>query len=105
MAVLDANDQNFDELVAGEYTAVEFYGDYCGACEMFAPIFEETAADMPFLNFVHINVSHNRETGKRFGIEFIPTLYYFRNGEPVFHTTGAGDKKEFQKSLAKLLYA
>ncbi len=104
MAVLDANDQNFDEVIRGEYAIVDFYGDNCGACQMFAPIFESASNETPYIKFIHINVSHNPEIAKRYGIEFIPTVYYYRNGESVFKTSGAADSQELDRRIAKLLY-
>ena len=104
MAVLDANDRNFEELIQCDYAVVDFYGDYCGACELFAPLFEDTANDMPYIRFIHINVSHNPETARKNGIESIPTLFYYRNGERVHRSVGATDRENFNRHIAKMLY-
>lgn len=104
MAVLDANDKTFDEVIQGEYTVVDFYGDHCGGCIMLAPVFEEAANDMPFIRFVHINVTQNREIADRCGIRAIPTLYFYRDGEIVHTALGSMPRQELDRHIAALLY-
>lgn len=104
MTILEANDENFGELIQGEYTVVDFYGDHCGACVMLAPIFEEAANDMPYIRFIHINLSHNPKIGALYKIHAIPTLYFYRNGKIVHNAVGAMDREELNSHIAKMLY-
>lgn len=104
MGILNANSSNFEELVQGEYAVADIYGDHCGGCVILAPIFEEAANDMPFIRFVHINLSRNPEIRDRYGIHYIPTLYFYRNGKIVHTTTGSMDREELNRHIAKMLY-
>ena len=62
MAVIEATEENFDQLVQGaEYVMVDFYGDNCGACVGTAPYYREVADDMAFIRFIQVNTSVYRE--------------------------------------------
>lgn len=104
MAVLDAFDHNFDALINTEYAVVDFYGDNCGACVMLSPIFEATANEMPFIRFVHINVTHNRGIAERYNIHAVPALFFYRNGEIVYRELGAVPRKKLNQDIAVMLY-
>lgn len=104
MAVFDATDQNFSELLQCDYAVVDFYGDYCGACEVLAPVFRAASDDMPYIRFIHINTSHNPSAAERYKIEALPTLYYFRKGSPVHKSVGSADRQELNRHIARMLY-
>lgn len=104
MAVLDAHDENFEEMIHAEYAVVDFYGDNCGACVMLAPIFEAAANELSFIRFVHINVTHNRGIADRYNIHGVPTLFFYRNGEIVHRELGAVPREKLDRDIAKMLY-
>lgn len=104
MAILHATKENFDELLNTEYAIVDFYGDFCGACVELAPIFTAASNDYGVLRFIKVNTSVERELSERFGIHYIPTTIYFRNGQPVFRDVGSMDRETLDRFIAALLY-
>ena len=44
------------------------------------------------------------KTARKNGIESIPTLFYYRNGERVHRSVGATDRENFNRHIAKMLY-
>ncbi len=107
MAVLEANAQNFNEIIQGDYVVVDVYGPGCGACVMLAPIFERCSVKMPLLTFAHMNLAEDEQTEKLcadMGIMSMPTLLFYRKGEPVFRVTGSMSEDTLKGHLAKLLY-
>jgi len=104
MALIEATDKDFDELIQTEYAVVDFYGDHCGACTFTAPYFREAADDMAFIRFIKVNTSRYPELAKRFDIKGIPAFFYFYNGEVVHKSVGGMTTKEIRKQVAAMLY-
>jgi thioredoxin 1 len=92
--VIQLSDSNFvAEIINSKGTAiVDFYADWCGPCQMMAPIFEEAASEAKEAKFAKLNVDEARETAMKFGIMSIPTLIVFKDGKPVNQVAGVQDK-------------
>ena len=92
MALKHANDANFNELVSGNITLVDFWASWCGPCRMFGPIFEQVSEQIPDVNFVKFEIDEaNRRTPAKYGIRSIPSKMAFKNGELVEARTGVMD--------------
>ena len=104
MAVYEANEQNFDQLLDTDYAVVDFYGDHCGPCKLLAPVYGEAAADLAMLRFIKVSTDQCRGLAERFDIHLVPTLMFFRNGKAIHTCKGAMDRETLNGHLAKLLY-
>lgn len=104
MAIIKATAQNFDELVQADYVVVDFYGDHCGPCKYMAPFFHAASNDLPLIRFVKANTEVYPELSKRLGIQAIPTLHFYRNGELVHKVVGAVGRDVLDQYIAKMLY-
>lgn len=104
MAIIEANNETFDSLIDGPYAVVDCYGDFCSACVMLEPVYAAAANDMSFIRFSRINISRYGEVADRFGIQAMPTLLFFRNGELADRVEGSMERDELNKYLAKMLY-
>lgn len=104
MALMEATERDFDELIQTEYAVVDFYGDHCGACAFTAPYFREAADDMAFIRFIKVNTSRYPGLAKRFDVKGIPAFFYFCNGEVVHKSVGGMTIKEIRENVAKMLY-
>lgn len=104
MAVIEATEQGFDELIKEGYSMVDFYGDHCGACVFTAPHFREAADDMAFIKFIKVNTSQYPKMAERFDIIGLPTFLYFCDGEIVHRSDGGMDLRRIQEELAAMLY-
>lgn len=102
--ITEATDETFDELVNGEYAVVDCYGDYCGACVILRPVYEEAAADFAGITFLKINVSSNFQIAERFHMDAMPTLLFFRNGKEVHCALGSMDRAELNAHIGQMLY-
>ena len=104
MAIRYATDADYDALVSEGFVMVDFFSKTCGPCKMLAVVLEELDDEFPFLNIVKVDVDECPETAKKFNINGIPDVYYYRDGQVVTHETGFGSKQMVLDSLAKILY-
>ena len=74
---------------------VDFWAPWCHPCKMIMPqvaLFAEEYADKG-VTVYKLDVSENAETPKKFGIQGIPALFLFKNGEIVAKQAGGGVNK------------
>lgn len=101
---LTGND-TWKEFKNAEFCVIDCYGDNCVACVMLEPIYDAVADEMAEISFGRINITQYPEIADTYGIDAMPTLLYFRNGELVDQSIGSIDRKELLANIAKLLYA
>ena len=92
MAIIHVDTEQFDTevLQSKEPVLVDFWATWCGPCQMLAPVLEEIAADV---KVVKIDVDKNPELATAFGIENIPTVLAFRDGQIVGTSIGLVGKE------------
>jgi thioredoxin 1 len=92
--VSDASFEN-DVLKAAGPVLVVFWADGCGPCKMIAPALEEIARDLNGkLTIAKINIDHNPQTPKRYGVRGIPTLMLFKDGQVAATKIGNMPKRQ-----------
>jgi thioredoxin 1 len=83
-------------------TVVDFWATWCGPCRMIGPVLDELAGEMSDqVKFAKVNVDEAGETAARFGIQSIPCLVLFKNGQEVDRIVGAQGKQILKKWIAK----
>lgn len=81
---------------------VDFYADWCGPCQMMAPVLKEVAQEMgDKLKVIKIDVDKNQPIAQRFGVRSIPTLILFQNGEIKWQKAGVVTKRELTHVLSQ----
>lgn len=103
MAIVNVSDQSFSNDVEGQGTVVvDFWAPWCGPCKMLSPILEELSAELgDDVKIAKLNVDENPETASRFGVMSIPTLIFFKDGQPVDKVVGLNSKESLKNIVAK----
>jgi thioredoxin 1 len=99
MATKTVTDQSFssDVLGADGPVLVDFWAEWCGPCRMIAPALEEIAGSLDGkVKIVKLNVDENPKTAAKYGIQSIPTLMIFKNGQMTSRQIGALPKQKLE---------
>ena len=97
------NQDNFDSTIGSSSTPVlvDFWSEGCGPCRMLNPVLEEIAAAQVGKAVVaKVNIGEFPELAARFGITAVPTLIFFKSGQPVRTLRGVQSRREILTTLA-----
>ena len=103
--IVHVNDiKEFDELIAKKRVLVDFFATWCGPCRMLAPVIEEIDKEgLVKCDFAKVDVDELGEAAARFGINSIPTLIIFKNGQAVQTLVGFRGKPQLVESINKAI--
>ena len=83
---------------------VDFWAEWCGPCRMMAPAIEEMATEFEGVAKIgKVDVDSHPELAGSFGIQSIPTLVFFNDGEVVDAAIGAVSKQVLVDKLNALI--
>ncbi|MDD4849080.1 MAG: thioredoxin [Gemmiger sp.] len=103
MAVLTLTKENFDAevMAASEPVLVDFWATWCGPCRMMGPVVDAVAEETAGVKVGKVNVDEQPELARQYGVQSIPTLIVFKNGQPAAQSTGAVPKAKVLALLGK----
>ena len=78
---------------------LDFYADWCGPCNMVAPLVAELAEENPDYCIGKVNVDDEPELARQFAVTTIPTLVILNKGEVVRQSVGALPKDKLEAFL------
>ena len=93
----------YDATIEKGTVLVDFYANWCGPCQMLAPVLEEIdeSGAAPEVTIIKVNVDENMEIASRYGIQSIPTLILFKDGKIADTRLGYINKSQVLKFLGK----
>jgi thioredoxin 1 len=79
---------------------VDFWAEWCGPCHAIAPVLEKIADERKDeLRVVKLNIDEEQEIAMQYGIQSIPTIVMFKDGEPAAAALGAQPKGALERAL------
>jgi thioredoxin 1 len=93
---------NFAEEVLGSEVPVlvDYWADWCGPCHLIAPVIEQIAAEREgALKVGKVNVDEEPGLAAGAGVQSIPFVVLYRDGEPAAHALGAQPKRALEHAL------
>ena len=98
--------KDFENRVLGstEPVVVDFWAEWCGPCRMMAPVLDQLAGELEGrVSFAKLNVDENPELSIRYGVEGIPTLVVFAQGEEIGRIVGFAPKAHLLHNLEEIV--
>ena len=91
---IDQNNIQSEVMNSDKPVLLDFWAPWCGPCRMVVPIVEEIARERNDIKVGKVNVDEQPELAERFGVETIPTLLVFRNGQAGEPLIAPGSKAQ-----------
>lgn len=104
MATIELNQDNFESTVTNnDVVLIDFWASWCGPCNNFAPIYEETSEKYPNVVFAKVNTEKEQALAGHFQIRSIPTLMIFRDQIIIFSQAGSLPAPALEEVIEKAL--
>ncbi len=79
---------------------VDFWAEWCGPCHAVSPVLDRIVEERNGeLKLVKVNIDEEQELAIRFGVQSIPTMILFKDGQPAAATMGARPKGDIERQL------
>ena len=106
MATKTVTDASFkaDVLESDKPVLVDFWADWCGPCKMIAPALEEISDELAGkVTIAKVDIMENTDVATQIGVQSIPLMVLFKNGQPVAQKLGAAPKSQLKGWIESVL--
>jgi thioredoxin 1 len=96
---------SFGELIKGHKPVlVDFSAEWCGPCKMMPPILKELKDKVgDTVTILKLDIDRNPAVASAYGIQSVPTLMIFRDGEVKWRQSGVLRADEIKRVLDSVL--
>lgn len=98
--IINLTDENFEKAISQGTSIIDFWAPWCGPCIMQTPILEKLVQNnTQDFNVFKVNVDENQEVAMKYGIQSIPTIMIFKNGDVSNILIGVQDEDRLLKAI------
>ena len=97
----ELNESNLNAPVLEEkrLVLIDFWSPTCGPCRMLAPVLETLAKENASVVFLKCNVFENMNLASQLNISVVPTLIFYKNGNPILRLSGVQKQSKLQEII------
>jgi len=106
MSDLNFTDQTFkQEVLESEKPAiVDFWAPWCAPCRIVSPTIDDLSKEYEGkVKVGKMNVDENPQTAGQYGVMSIPSIIFFKNGQPVKTMIGAQSKENYKQEIEQII--
>ena len=100
---IDKRMSKFNEIIKGDKPVlIDFYADWCQPCKIMPPILKEVKGHFgDQIRILKVDVDKNQEIARKWGIQSIPTIMLFKNGDRKFQQPGVMQAQQLIQVIQK----
>ncbi len=94
--------ETFNDVISGDrLVLVDFFATWCQPCKMMHPVLVQVKEELgDNVRIIKVDVDKYEHTAAQYGIQAVPTLILFRNGQPLWRQSGMIQKGDLLKAMA-----
>jgi len=92
MATISTNNSTFNNDISSPnlLIIVDFWAEWCGPCKQIGPILEEISNEKKDeIKILKLNIDENPDVAQKYGVQGIPTLMIFKEGNLIDTKVGS----------------